>query len=352
MVHPIISNLRYLIIYASFWLAVALISTVLNYYNFHLTFLLSLADSFTFNILFALIAIGLWYTVRYNNLERANFLNRFLHHFIEGIIISGLWLLASFFILRTIFSDDKPYILMLSQSIPVQFGIGIIYYVLSIMFYYLLLSYRNLQEKTRNEAELKTLLKETELSMLKAQINPHFLFNSLNSISSLTITNPEKAQEMIIKLSDFLRHSISHKDEQLVSLKEEIYHSQLYLDIEKIRFGNRLQYQFSGGESCSKAQVPSMILQPLFENAIKHGVYESTEEVTVSFECMQSRNGLKIKVSNNFDPSSPPRKGNGMGLKNIGNRLKLLYQSEDLLKILKLENYFEVEVLIPDHLPL
>jgi len=333
--------------YGVFWLTMALVTTFLDFYNFQLGFLVSIVDSFTYNFLFAVISIGLWYTVRYSNLDKANIINRFLYHLIEGIIISGLWLFISFFILKTVFSGNVIYLNSLTQSIPVQFGIGIIYYVISIMFYYLLLSYRNLQEKTKNEADLKTLLKETELSMLKAQINPHFLFNSLNSISSLTITDPEKAQEMIIKLSDFLRHSISHKDEQLVSLQEEIIHSQLYLDIEKIRFGDRLQYIFLEGENCCDALVPSMILQPLFENAIKHGVYESTEEITIRFTCRMTRVGLVLNISNNFDPDSPPRKGNGLGIKNISNRLKLLYQTDNLLRITKFAGSFEVELTIP-----
>lgn len=348
MGHPILGNIRFLIIYGIFWLTLALVSTGLDYYNFQLGFYFALINSFTYNFVFALIGIGLWFTVRYSNLERTNFINRLLYHLVEGIIISGIWLIACLIFLKSFFADNKTYISNLNQSIPIQFGIGLIYYVLSIMFYYLLLSYRNLNEKTRNEAELKTMLKETELSMLKAQINPHFLFNSLNSISSLTITNPEKAQDMIIKLSDFLRHSISHKDEQLVTLKEEIIHSQLYLDIEKIRFGEKLKYVFSISDDYSQVQVPSMILQPLFENAIKHGVYESTEEVTITFNCQLTRSGLLIKISNNFDPELLPRKGNGLGLKNISNRLKLLYQEENLLRINKSSFTFEVEILIPE----
>ena len=215
------------------------------------------------------------------------------------------------------------------------------------MFYYLLLSYRDLQEKTRNEAELKALVKETELNLLKSQINPHFLFNSLNSISSLTLTNPGKAQEMIIKLSEFLRHSINQKNEHLVPLKDEITHIQYYLDIEKIRFGDRIHYNFNIADFCDTCLVPPMLLQPLFENAIKHGVYESTEEVTIVFVCEVTNFGIRLSISNNFDPLALPRKGTKMGIKNIANRLKLLYQSDNLLTITKTENFFKVEIVIP-----
>ena len=350
MNHPILSTLRNLIFYSIFWLIIAVLNAFLNLYHLQFDLELALLSSFIFSFIFSVIAIGLWYSVRYSNLEKANFLNRSLHHLIEGIIISGLWVILSYFIIKTIYGDNHRFLPTLSRSLPMEFVIGFIYYMLTVMAYYLLFSIRNLQEKTRNEAELKTLLKDTELSMLKAQINPHFLFNSLNSISSLTISNPEKAQEMIIKLSDFLRQSIHHRDEQLVSLQDELHHSILYLDIEKIRFGNRLHYEISGEEPFLKMLVPGMILQPLFENAIKHGVYESTEEVTILFSCQKVSDGFQMKISNNFDPEIPPRKGNGMGLKNISNRLKLLYQSENLVSIRKTENNFEVNIVIPNRM--
>ena len=350
MVHPILSNLRYLIFYSIFWLLCTLVGATLEMYNYRLEFVIAFVHSAIFNLTYAVLAIGLWYTVRYNNLETANAINRFLTHLIQAIVITGIWLLVCFLILKNIFSDNKVYLAILFQSFPIQFGIGIMYYSLSIMFYYLLLSYRNLQEKTRNEAELKALVKETELNLLKSQINPHFLFNSLNSISSLTITNPEKAQEMIIKLSEFLRHSIRQKNEHLVPLRDEIVHIQYYLDIEKIRFGDRLKYDLKSEDGCQDYMVPGMLLQPLFENAIKHGVHESTEEVTVTFVCESIPLGLKLTISNNFDPNALPRKGNKMGIKNIANRLKLLYQSDNLLKIYKSSNFFVVEITIPSRI--
>jgi LytS/YehU family sensor histidine kinase len=122
----------------------------------------------------------------------------------------------------------------------------------------------------------------------------------------------------------------------------------LYLEIEKIRFGSRLQYSFKINENCRNFPLPTMILQPIFENAIKHGVYESTGEVTISFSCQPYRNGLMIKISNNFDPDTPPRPGNRMGLKNISNRLKLIYQYEDLIRIHKHNDVFELELMVPD----
>lgn len=347
MFHPVLASIRSLALYILFWLLLTACWASLSFFYFKLSPGLAITDSLVYNISFAILSMGLWYTVKYNDIEKLNVLNRFSHHFLESVIISGSWLVMCYFILKTLFSSNQYYLSQQISSIPIIFGIGLIYYTVATLFYYLVISYRNLQEKIQQEGELKALVKETELNLLKSQINPHFLFNSLNSISSLTITNPAKAQEMIIKLSEFLRHSIGHKESQMVALNEEIEQIMLYLDIEKIRFGERLTYNFQTSNVCREFQVPTMILQPLFENAIKHGVYESTEKVTISFECKPINEGMLIKLSNNFDPESPPRKGNQMGIRNINSRLKLIYQRDDLLKVNKSQNIFDVSIILP-----
>ena len=347
MVHPVLQKKKYLVYYLLAWAFIGTVhATVLNhFYGFN--HLISLTDSFVFYSLFGIIAIGLWYTVKYSDINKAKITDVILNHGGAAALTLVIWYLTGSFLLRQIFADNTEYLNFLNVSIPWRLTIGVFLYLLIILIYYLVISYRNLQEKILNEAELKSLVKETELSLLKSQINPHFLFNSLNSISSLTITNPAKAQEMIIKLSEFLRHSIGHKERQMISLSEEMDHILLYLDIEKVRFGDRLVYRLDISESCKNFEVPNMILQPLFENAVKHGVYESSDEVTISFVCEPCMDGIKLKISNNFDLEAAPRMGNRMGIKNIINRLRLIYQREDLLKTNKSNSIFEVEMILP-----
>jgi len=124
-------------------------------------------------------------------------------------------------------------------------------------------NFRELREKSEREERLRSLLKETELSMLRSQIRPHFLFNSLNSISSLTMTNPARAQEMVIKLSEFMRYSLSLSNAMMSSLEKDLYHAGLYLDIEKVRFGEKLVVEEDIDEKALKWQIPAMILQPV-----------------------------------------------------------------------------------------
>jgi LytS/YehU family sensor histidine kinase len=219
-----------------------------------------------------------------------------------------------------------------------------------ILAYYLLLFYQNFREKVVKESELKTLIKESELSSLKSQINPHFLFNSLNSISSLTIISPDKAREMIIKLSDFLRYSISHNDEQITSLKEELQNINRYLDIEKIRFGDRLKIVEDIDEQCLDKKLPGLILQPLIENAVKYGIYESIDQAKVEISTSCNEEVLKIKIKNDYDPDFIAKKGEGIGLKNIKNRLSIIYKNDNLMIINKLDNTYEVTIIFPQEI--
>jgi LytS/YehU family sensor histidine kinase len=161
------------------------------------------------------------------------------------------------------------------------------------------------------------------------------------------MSSPEKAQEMVIKLSDFLRYSLSHDRNETTSLKKELENIERYLDIEKVRFGHRLKYEKSVPDACLQAVIPNMILQPLFENAIKHGVYHSTEEVLIEMRCLPNDQFIELHIQNDFDPEAAKPKGEGIGLKNIRNRLQLIYQRADLLEIKREKISFEVILRIP-----
>ena len=208
----------------------------------------------------------------------------------------------------------------------------------------------NKQNKQREES-LIALVRDAELKSLKSQINPHFLFNSLNSISSLTMFDPDKAQAMIIKLSDYLRFSLQFKPHDTVTFEKEIENIQRYLEIEKIRFGKRLAMNFTIDEHCNKIMVPTMILQPLFENAIKYGVHENTRETLITVTVQKEHSFMKFSISNNYDPDSIVSKGQGIGLSNIKERMNLLYGTTELVKIKNDNNNFTVTIFFPDNHP-
>jgi len=293
-----------------------------------LSLLLSFSDAIVSNVLFGFFGILVWYPTRYIPFQRSTPLSSIIAHFTVGILVILVWLVFTISLLGAIFSEDVDYNIFLQSSIFWRAILGILIYLVLILVYYLVINARSLSERIKAEERLRTLVKESELSMLKAQINPHFLFNSLNSVSSLIMSNPEEAQEMIHRLSDFIRYSLKHRESEYVTLKEEIGRMQDYLSIEKVRFGDKLVYKVKTDNECSGVEVPTMILQPLIENAIKHGVYESLEPVEIDFSCSVKNGYLVLQIINDFDPDQPSRKGTGVGLQNVSERIRLVYDSE------------------------
>ena len=347
MLNPISKNRSYLLSFLAVWVVIFAIHTLIIFYFYGLTVLVSVVDSAIFNLLFAIIGFNLWYVIRFNLRETATAFDTIINHLLVAVIIITGWISLSYFTLIYIYADDQAYKQFLNESLPWRAVTGIFFYLVFILFYYMILYYEDLQDKLKVEGELQTLVKEAELNALKSQINPHFLFNSLNSISSLTITNPDKAQDMVIKLSDFLRYSLSHDKNEKATLKQEFENLRRYLDIEKVRFGKRLNFVADIPENCVKFEIPNMILQPIIENSIKHGVYNSTEEVLVELTCRVEKDYVVIEVMNDYDPDAIKKVGQGIGLQNIRKRLQLIYQRQDLLETIADKMVFRAILRLP-----
>jgi LytS/YehU family sensor histidine kinase len=290
--------------------------------------------------------LGVWYTIRFLKIDNKKTWFLF-NHILIAIIFLSVWILLSEFIVSLFVNENSVYNAFIKNAIPYHVITGIVYYILTILIYYLLIYYHSFKEKLTKEASLRTLVKETELSLLKSQINPHFIFNTLNSISSLTITNPPLAQEMVIKLSSFLRFALEKNSRNLVSLSEELDNALLYLEIEKTRFGDKLIINTKIDNECKEMKIPNLLLQPLLENAVKYGVYESTAPINIRLYGSKKDSFLHLTISNNFDPSSVPKKGKGIGIKNVKERLYLIYGKQDLLKTTIENSYFEINLYIP-----
>ena len=331
MTTPVLSKKYYLTVYFITWLVIIVVHAALLFFLYNTSLPESVADSVVFNLLFAAAGYTLWFVIRYNLKEKSSGVDLLLQHLMVAGVIIAIWFFVSYYTLTSLFPVNSTYLQFLKESTPWRIITGLFYYIVYVLIYYLILYYEDLQEKLKHEGELKSLVKEAELNVLKSQINPHFLFNSLNSVSSLTLSRPDKAQEMVIKLSDFLRYSLSSDRKSTTTLEDEFENISRYLDIEKVRFGKRLNFAPDIPSQCFGAEVPSLILQPLLENAIKHGVYNSTEEVKITLSCDINEDFVTIRVSNKYDPAAIRKKGEGIGLKNIRNRLLLIYHRNDLL---------------------
>lgn len=347
MQNPILNSRITFYYYVGIWIIVICIHILLLLFSGQIAFIPAITDSIIANLLYSAIGLGLWFPIFFGKSDDEKLISSIVNNVVGCILAVGFWLGLTYFLLVSAFNTNQAYLDFMRKSIPWRAGIGVLYYEVIILVYYLIIFYRNNKENLVKEAELKALVKESELNSLKSQINPHFLFNSLNSISSLTMIEPGKAQEMIIKLSEFLRYTISNKEEKLTTLDREIGNINRYLDIEKIRFGKRLNVKQELHEACINLKLPGLILQPLLENAVKYGVYESTEESVIEMICSCNSTALSIVIRNAWDPDYQSNKGEGIGLKNIRSRLRILYNRDDLLNIRKDHKTYEVNIIFP-----
>lgn len=180
-------------------------------------------------------------------------------------------------------------------------------------------------------AQLNELHKQAQLQSLQSKINPHFLYNSLNSIASLARVDGRKTEQMALALSDFFKYSLNKEQKETVSLKEEIESVETYLIIEKVRFGDRLSYEIQVPKEFEEAQIPQFLIQPLVENAVKHGLSKLTSNGQIRVVVERHSKQLKIMVFDN-GPGFPTEPIAGYGLQSIQEKLNLIYQNKAWLK--------------------
>jgi sensor histidine kinase YesM len=347
MDHPILKSRGALITYIAIWTVIGVFHFSLFYLAYGVDLNSALADSIVSTSIFAFLILRVCTLAKYFPLSWADFYRFAITQVAAALIISAIWIAVTYMLVFFVVVKDDSFERFFVNTLIWRVFIGMLLYTAIIFFNYLLVLYNSYIEKSAREAELNALIREAELKNLKFQINPHFIFNSLNSISSLTMINPEKAREMIVKLSEFIRYSVSQGDKKNSILRDELNNVRRYLDIEKIRFGEKFEVTENITDECLKIPMPNMLLQPLFENAIKHGVFESIDKVNIKFDCEKKEGFLHIAVENNYDPDSVPAKGSGIGLNNIKNRLKLIYKRDDLIVIKKEKEKFLVDIYIP-----
>lgn len=222
--------------------------------------------------------------------------------------------------------------------------------------YFIIKYYQLFQVEKEKSLRSEALAHEAQLLMLRYQLNPHFLFNTLNAISTLVLSRAtEQANEMLTKLSKFLRYSLDHSPLDRVSLAHELETSQLYLDIEKVRFGERLKLEFEIDQEAEKALVPTMLLQPIIENSIKHGISKAEQGGTIRIQAHKLEDGLEIKVTDDGPGLTASQINDtefsfssGVGVSNIRNRLSEIYGEKHQLEFVNEATHgLTVKVCIP-----
>jgi LytS/YehU family sensor histidine kinase len=341
-----LSTGKFLLIFISWWAIRAFMQTSLLI-SFGLRPMTAFTDSVISNTLLAFSCAFLSNNMQYYLPKK----ERYWYILFISLALSGIILLACKAIMVPILgagSDGAAYMQFFNRSWQVRFDIEFLQVgcmsILSVLWY----STEEEQENRQRRNDAERLAKEAELFKLRQQLAPHFLFNSLNSISALIGSRPEQARKMIQQLSDFLRGNLKKEDQLWVPLSEEIQYLELYLDIEKVRFGHRLSTMIICDEDCLERKLPPMLLQPIVENAIKFGLYDTTEAVTIAIRAKLDGKFVRIEVENPFDPeTSRPKKGTGFGLTSVQRRLYLIFARPDLMETHVDNNLFTTIVRIP-----
>ena len=334
---------KFFIVFSIGWLLLIADHALLLYW-FEMPLKAAIIDSLISNISLLLTCLLIMNTIRYYVPD----INQYLNVLAMCIVFTILWLLLSKWLLGITLDGYENYLYFLKRSLFIRGSIGFLVLGIVTMSVIIWYNWQEQQIGEQRKTDAEKLAREAELFKLRQQLQPHFLFNSLNSINALIGIRPEEARKMVQQLSDFLRGTIKKEETQTVTLQEEMQYLQLYLDIEKVRFGNRLTTESEIDEGAELLKLPALILQPVVENAIKFGLYDTTGDTVIRLYASKEENSLVIRVLNPFDPqTSSPKQGTGFGLKSIQRRLYLLFGRTDLLTTNAKENIFTTVVKIP-----
>ena len=235
----------------------------------------------------------------------------------------------------------------LGAALPLLFGMGILVYLFAAGLHYAGIAAEQSREAERRVTEARALAREAQLRALKMQINPHFLFNSLHSIAALATGDGARAREMCVRLADFLRSSLGMGERESIPLREELALARSYLEVEQVRFGERLRVEEKIAAECEDCAVPALLLQPLVENAVKHGIAGLTGGGAIRLSAARYGGMVAITLEHGFDAETPAARGNGVDLANMRRRLEARYGEQAACDAGAVEDVFRVVLRFP-----
>jgi two-component system, LytTR family, sensor histidine kinase AlgZ len=338
--HPLLKSRTGLISYIAVWMLFGLMLGFVLRVSGGLQAAESASVTLPVIVVLALECLGPWYYLRARPLRSTAPWKLVATYLVAAVSMSavvGIVTHITVAALRGVFPnlEDRVHPVLPALAVMV-----ILIYLLSIALHYVLFAV-----ESSRQAEL--LSREAELKALKAQVNPHFLFNALNSISALTSVDPQKARDMCVRLSEFLRNSLRLGERVSIPFSEELSLTRTYLDVEQIRFGKRLRVSQDFDAACASCEVPPLLVQPLVENSIKHGIATLVEGGEIAISGHRMRDSVRLVIENPFDPDAPETRRNGFGLASVRNRLQARYGSGGRLDVQVEKDRYRVIVTIP-----
>jgi two-component system, LytTR family, sensor histidine kinase AlgZ len=351
--HPLLNRRSYLGAYLAVWLPLACLLVFLIRVSGGIGTLEATVLLLPMAVLYAAACLSTWYTCRATPLHSSGIARVFVTHILAALLLSWGWVHIG---------RLYAYLLSLSptfQGLGVRYNAhvailivsGVLLYLVNVGFFYVLIALEASRAAEARVLETSILARDAELKALKAQVNPHFLFNSLNSISALTSSDPTKAREMCILLAEFLRMTLGLGEKSSIPLAEELSLLHRFLAIEKVRFGSRLQMTEDIQDDCKSMLVPPLLLQPLLENAVTHGIANVPEGGCIRLLVRSQNARLSILVENTFDADNTPARRKGLGLENVRRRLEARYPAEASMRVTSDEDKFQVVLSFPAETP-
>ncbi|MEK6649668.1 MAG: histidine kinase [Bacteroidota bacterium] len=344
--HPLLARRERLLLYLSGWAAIGILLTVLIAPGrFSWTDAAALILPVT--MLYGFLSLSTWYLVRALPLQTVPGERLALIHMVSALLSSSalVLLLQSWaWVLRTAFG-----LLVTPSTVDLRrlFGGGVLLYLLAVATHYLLAAFEHSRESERRSFEAQLLARDSELKALRAQVDPHFLFNSLNSISALTSADPAAARTMTERLAAFFRASVAAGRRELLTLGEELDLARRYLEIEQVRFGERLRVQITASDEARNCRVPPLVLQPVVENAVKHGIAHAVTGGCIDILGERQGSLLHVRVTNPVDPDAPPASGTSFGLQAVRDRLRAMAPKDATVDARLVDDRFIVDILLP-----
>jgi len=346
--HPILTNRVRTALYFASWIPVTALLTAVVTRGGQMPLTEAAVMLVPMCVLYAFVCQASWYLCQTLPLREGQTVRLLGTHATAAVVSSAAWVGIGFlwaFLAGPSFQFDGIVDRYLAQ-LPILFFSGVLLFLLAVAFNYLLITFEVGQRAEQKALEMQVLAREAELKALRAQIDPHFLFNSLNSINALIMADPAAARRMCVLLADFLRGCLKLGSAERISLGQEIQLAEHYLGIEKVRLGARLAVESEIDEECRNCGVPPLILQPLIENAITHGIAPMLEGGVIRIEARHHGALMKIVVENPFEKNGT-KHGAGVGINNVKMRLANLFNGEARLDVDETGGRFRIELQLP-----
>ena len=349
--HPILARPGRLVAYIAIWLPLGVLLAALLALQGVFAWTVAIFVAVPLAVAYGFLCLSAWYVTGGTPVDRAGALRVAVSAVASSFMSSAVWLLIARGWLWVIGSYGRwPDVTAVFRlAAPTLFGFGFLLYLLAMAASYLAAAFNVSRDAERRGLELQVLAREAELRALRAQIDPHFLFNSLQSISALTTADPSAARRMCLLLADFLRETLALGARKRIPLPSELALARRFLAVEQVRFGERLQIAIDAPDDrdLETCLVPPLVLQPLVENAVRHGVAHVLDSGIVRIHVEKRVATLEITVDNPCDPDRPAGRGTGLGLRNVRERLRSLYGDEAMLRTEETDGRFTARVTMP-----